>query len=218
MKKAIITTALTAAVAGSAMAQGTVTFISSAALRPMQFSATGQAAGDTKVPIGSPAQVGTFGNLNIAFFSNATTGTALTLDSFGLPNFSINGWAEGATVLNTINSTPGQVNSVTVLAGNGNAGSPVQFEVVAWTGTATTFAQAEANALAGTALIGFSGSALSGGALGWTQATGTPTSPALLVVGATGYNGMVMSTVPEPSTIALGGLAAASLLAFRRRK
>lgn len=38
-------------------------------------------------------------------------------------------------------------------------------------------------------------------------------------LGAGGWNGnLVLTTVPEPSTIALGGLGAAALLLFRRRK
>jgi len=204
MKKTILTLTLAGATAGSAMAQGVVTFIASGSARPIQFSLTQQAAGDTKVTANgvNPAQVSTFGNLNVAFFST-TAGTVLTLDGNNLPNFSVGGWTQASLIIQTISPTAGNIAGTGVTLGT--ATSPVQFEVVGWTGTATTWAQAEANALAGTALIGFSGSALSGGSLSWSQTSGVSPAPAgPLVTGASGFNGLVLTTVPEPSTIALG--------------
>jgi hypothetical protein len=54
----------------------------------------------------------------------------------------------------------------------------------------------------------------------WTQATGDPngappTSPAAIVLGASGFGGLTL--VPEPSTIALGILGLAGLFVLRRR-
>jgi len=212
--------ALVGAATSSVFSQGIVPFVASATSsppRPIQFTLTGQAAGDTKAPAGSPSQISTFGSLTVAFFST-TAGTALTLDANNLPNFTTGGWVISPTEFHNIVPAAGDIPTSNVTMGAGNAGVDVQFEIVGWTGTATTFAQAEANALAGNALIGFTGSVLSGGALGWDQPTGTLSSPVNLVTGAGGYAGLVLAPVPEPSTIALGGLAAAALLAFRRRK
>jgi hypothetical protein len=55
-------------------------------------------------------------------------------------------------------------------------------------------------------------------ATGITPATGAGTPPAIFGNGAGLINSFVLQPVPEPSTIALGGLGAASLLLFRRRK
>jgi hypothetical protein len=46
---------------------------------------------------------------------------------------------------------------------------------------------------------------------------GTGTLP-ITIFGGTGIQSLVLTPVPEPSTIVLGGLGAAALLAFRRRK
>jgi len=215
MKKSILMASVTALAACSGMAQGIMTFTTSGTSHPIEFSLTGQAAGDTKVGVGNPATVSTFGNLNVTVFST-TAGTALTLDANNLPNFSVGGWVQGSAIVQSITFTAGTLGSTPETMGT--PGNPVQLEVVGWTGTATSWQQAEANAIAGTALIGFSGSTLSGGALSWSQATGTSTSPAALALGNTAFNVLVLTQVPEPSTIALGGLAAAALLAFRRRK
>jgi len=89
------------------------------------------------------------------------------------------------------------------------------FEVVSWIGTATTWTAA----LAG-------GATYTGESPEFTLAavatTGTPAPPAVPSVNGTGaWNGLLNMTpasVPEPTTIALGGLGAAALLLFRRKK
>jgi hypothetical protein len=169
----------------------------------------------TKVAVGAPAQVGSFGQLNIAIFvENGNATSPLTLVG-GLPDFS--NWTQSTTLLHTINSVPGQVNSVNVTLGNGAAGTAAEIEVVAWSGADTTWGAATLDG----SLLAFSGGGDSpAGTLGWLNATGTTTSPAALLVGTSGgYQGLVLAPlVPEPSTIALGGMAAAALLAFRRKK
>jgi hypothetical protein len=93
-------------------------------------------------------------------------------------------------------------------------GNNAELEVVAFTGSLTD-----------PGLIGFSGEMFNGsqeGALGFVQGTGgvgTPPSLATgLVTGANGFDGITLQSVPEPTTMALGGLGAAALLMFRRRK
>jgi len=71
-------------------------------------------------------------------------------------------------------------------------------------------------------MFGWTGSTLSGGALSWLNGTGSPagsppTTPVNLTTGANGYNGLVLTVVPEPTSFALLGLGAAALLVFRRR-
>jgi hypothetical protein len=51
-----------------------------------------------------------------------------------------------------------------------------------------------------------------------TASTGVATPPAVFGAGAGQISGFTITSVPEPSTIALGGLGAAALLLFRRRK
>jgi hypothetical protein len=216
MKKTILVASVTALAACSSMAQGIMTFTTSGTTHPIEYSLSGGGTDDTKVPVGNPAQIPVFGRMNVAVYSTIA-GTAITFDANSLPNLSINGWTQASIVDNSITFTAGTLGSVSETMGT--AGNPVQIEVVGWTGTANSWQQAEADFIAGTDLVGFSGSILSGGALGWTQPTGTSTSPAALQLGNTAFNVLVIAPeTPEPSTIALGGLAAALVIAFRRRK
>lgn len=196
------------------MAQGVVNFTASALSRPVQYTTDGTTL--VKVPVGSPASVGTFGTLNVTMY-DASAGTVLTTTTVGsvsVPNFS--GWLIDSPLIQSIPSQAGGIPSTGITL---NTTQPTeQVEVVGWTGTYTTFAQALTAAEAGQALIGWSGSTLSGGALSWLASVGTSLSPASSPVGTAAYNGLVLQPVPEPATIALGGLGAAALLLFRRRK
>jgi len=108
----------------------------------------------------------------------------------------------------------------TPVTGNGNvaggitlqAGTTYVVEVAAWT-------HADGGSLAAalasndpSAMVGSSG-------LGSVTATTTPTPIAQLFGTSAGQlGGFSVNTVPEPTTIALGGLGAAALLFYRRRK
>jgi len=78
-------------------------------------------------------------------------------------------------------------------------------ELMAWEGNFTSYAAAAA-ASANVADVVF------------TNPTGGGGSPAALPNDLTGMPALVLKPTPEPSTIALGGLGAAALMLFRRRK
>jgi hypothetical protein len=84
------------------------------------------------------------------------------------------------------------------------------FEVEGWTGNFANYAAA----VAGGAYLGITPS--------FVNNEGNPATPtpAVAINGSTGsgWNGNLVLGAPEPSTIALGGLAAAAFLLFRRRK
>ena len=56
---------------------------------------------------------------------------------------------------------------------------------------------------------------IAGQSLAWVQAVATGTSP---VPDFTGFQSFTVQNVPEPATFVLGGLGAAALLLFRRRR
>jgi len=82
-------------------------------------------------------------------------------------------------------------------------GGTAFYEVLGWEGSASTYAAAQA---AGVAL---------GQTAVFSQTTG---GGALPVPSLSGMPNLVLGVVPEPTTLALCGLGAASLLLFRRKK
>jgi hypothetical protein len=219
MKKTILTTLITGAMAASVFAQGQITFKSGTA-DLVQFSTDGSTSAG--VPVSNPAAVPGFGAVTIDIFS-APVGTSLAGDTTeasllaaltgaGTP-WALATFAKGQQVAGGA-ANAGEFVSDTATMGNGAAGANVQIEIIGFTGT-----------LQNPTLFGFAGSAASGGALGWSNGTGNPAgsppTPAALSVGPTAFNGLVLDPVgitPEPTTLALGGLGAAALLMFRRRK
>jgi hypothetical protein len=153
----------------------------------------------------------------VGFFA-AANGTALTL-SGGLPNFT-SAWTPVATVagVGTLGSGTAVVGDITLPSALGTPGTPVEFEVVAWTGTDTTWAAALADDASD--LLGFSGETFDAsqeGGLGWSQATSSGSPPSVVSSGPAAYNGIVLTShaAPEPSTIVLGGSGAVILLLSR---
>jgi len=224
MKKTIVTILASAATAAAVYGQGQINWAPSAANGGVVSYSLDNAT-STGVPIGNPAQVPTYGALHVDFFY-APAGTVLALGGpVNTPLFTT-AWTDVGVNLQQTKVGAGRMSATVALpVDNGQD----QLEVVGWTGTATSWA-AELASPGGT-LLGFSGEAFAGGTagpLGWTQALGDPNAtppgtPAALTVGAAGYGGanaagLVLETVPEPTTLALGGLGVASLLLFRRRK
>jgi PEP-CTERM motif len=103
----------------------------------------------------------------------------------------------------------GRFNGGVVTTPNGTApGASAVFEVKGWTGAFNDYESAYAAAQTDhTIFVGATGI--------FTQTTsaGGTASPVNI-----NFTGLTLSPVPEPSTIALAGLGAASLLLFRRRK
>jgi len=216
MKKILVTTLVASALVVSAFAQGTVTF--SAAKGSLQYTLDGTTL--NTVPTTASGGIPGYTGFNVALYA-APKGNTLSLVN-GLPDFTANGWMLASPILKTVAPFAGQManNVVTIPAvlSGATGGNTVQLEVVAWTGSATSFEAAVA--AGGNQLFGYSGGGKSGGALTWQQATGTtdPPSTVFVTAGAAGFNGLVLAPVPEPSTFALAGLGAAALLIFRRRK
>jgi hypothetical protein len=219
MKKLLLTTLIASALAASVFAQGTVTFSASSTHGLIQCLTDGT----TLTPVASagisiPATIGAFGQLNLAVYSAALgTPAPFTATTASLLPAA---WVEATPVSGVIFPLAGNTLATTFTLGNVAAGGSGEVMLVGWTGTATDWNTAWAS---GTGLFGWTGSTLSGGALEWLNATGNPgasppITPVAFTYGATGFNGLVLPIIPEPSTFALAGLGAAALLIFRRRK
>jgi hypothetical protein len=221
MKKTILTTLLTSAMAASLFAQGTVGYKPSGSVT-IKFSTDGLTTLTPTKDTSSPANgvASSFGPITIDVFS-APSGTSLAGDaSEPLLVAALTGagtpWAVSSTTINAAGYIGGgEWNPATVTLANGTAGANVELEVIAFTGSLTA-----------PSMFGFTGETFNGtqlGALGWVNGTGNPdgappTLPTTFVTGAGGFDGLVLTSIPEPTTMALGGLGAAALLMFRRRK
>jgi len=206
-------------VAASSFGQGQVSFKTSLSKNAV-YSATDNTSGSLAL-VPTSGTVGSFGAVTYEIFT-AANGTAAPTLSGGTLNFSA-AWT-GSIVANPVYSGAGVVSpaiTITLPAASGAAGNAVEMVIVAYTGS-----------LASPSLYGYSGDpfpvgssvATANGLVEWSQGTGnpnkvpTPDLPSALLTGATGFGSLVLTPVPEPSTIALGGLGAAALLLFRRRK
>jgi hypothetical protein len=227
MKKALLITSLVAVAATGAFAQGTITFKTSGTKNPVYSAADGTTATLTTVPTSDT--VGSYGAVSYGMLTAPTGTAALTssdLQALAFGGAAPAGWTETAITGVTL-SGPGVIGTqtITLPASAGAAGANALLEIFAYTGS-----------LSSPTLFGYSGETFangqtvtsgtittSTGALDWSQATGNPggtpaTTPGTLTVGSAGFGSLVLVPTPEPSTIALGGLGAAALLLFRRRK
>ena len=218
MKKIILAVFALVFTAGHLLAQGQFTFQANAANGLIQYSTDDSAIALYPLNPGLPLR----GNAHVGFYT-APNGTLLTLGVGGMPDFT--GWTANTLVLNVgtgPGKTPGAIVTIPFAANNVN----VELEVVAWSGTATSWSQAVGN-LSPTSLLTWSGKVFPGtgnpsGAFGWSQPTGDPTLPipnipAILVTGPSGYNGLILA-VPEPSALALIGVGAMAMVTGVLRK
>jgi len=129
---------------------------------------------------------------SVSLYWASATGVAFTPIFEGTANVAANGDFYFSTAVATGAATP--------------PGGTAEFEVVGWLGTFATAALATA----GGDQIGNTGP--------FANSTGGGGTPAGTPANLTGWTGNLLIPTPEPTTIALGGLGAAALLLFRRRK
>lgn len=215
MKKFIITAACVAATI-SGFAQGTVQFLNST-VSAIYLNTNTAADKATSAAIGTQLNSATPSSTGIVdvgmFWSTATFNTVA-----------------GGTLagIDTISSTAGNViaNANFAVGSSTTAGEAVFIQIFAWDNSyGDTVAGLQACIAAG----GYFGAASAGnanqvyGTIGAAYAEtlgpiGGPGNPIFTPSGNIGKTIMLAQTSPEPATIALGGLGAAALLLFRRRK
>lgn len=204
MKKLFVLTSILALGALSSFAQGVVNANSLSGSVSI-FVSDPAINGGAQVKIGTPA--------------SATFGTGLGKGAVSMAMYA----AVAGTPIQTLESSAPiwtGFNSVSTLSTQQGSVGPGSGFVLP---TATGFDQ-------GAVEFVFYGSATGtlGGYAGWSAvgtttvitaaAFGGGTTPNTVFGGATGISSFVLVPVPEPATIALGGLGAAALLLFRRRK
>jgi hypothetical protein len=190
MKKAILGL-LSVGAAASALAQGTVVFENSNSL------AGAVTMGSSSGPYAAA------NSYTVALLW--APGSSLGVAQGNFTQIGLYGQGAGTSITAGLffDSTPITTGSATA------GGVAAVFEVEGWTGNYTSYAAA----VAGGAAVGLSGEFLNG--------TGNPVPPGTPPTQTTGWDGNLVLTVvstPEPGTLALGGLGAAALLFFRRRK
>jgi len=221
MKKLILTTSLAALVATSSFGQGQIVFKTTITKNTVYSATDGTTASLVAIP--TTATVAGFGAVSFEILTAPSTTPLLTSLTPGVTPV---GWVAtpiGGVVFNAAGLITSDTLTLDASTGTG-AGQNADVEIVAFTGT-----------YANPTLFGYSGetgfgSIVNGsfttttGALSWSQATGNPNSTPAgtaqnVSTSPSGLGSIVLiPTVPEPTTLALGGLAAAALLAFRRRK
>jgi hypothetical protein len=200
MKKTLLTVALVAVTAATSFAQGKVTFGNDAT---RTFVLGEVAPGDTAGPVSGPVAGGR--NLVAALYAG-TSASSLTLQT-------------SIALTGTDLPSPGRMaNKAVILTVPGGVAQTFQIVLFDSGGTAPT-------SLNGLALAGSFGGTMYFGTSGLFTATpGTSIAYPFIYqttapVSSTWAAGsLTANVVPEPSSMVLAGLGAASLLLFRRRK
>jgi len=195
MKKLYLTAIICAGTAVGALAQGTIIFDSSASTGSVTF---GVPKPNASAPTNTPA-AGTW-TAALLFAPGTTLGQPLgsfTQIATVSGSDANNGYISGSTI-ETIPSGDGE-----------SAGAAGTFIVEAWTGSYANYAAA---------LVGTAGTYV-GASVEFANNVGNPNPPPTAAQPMTGWDGnLELFPIPEPGTLALGGLGAAALLLFRRRK
>jgi len=202
MKKAILLTALAVGLSAGAFAQGTIKFANTTA----SSAKTNDLQGHTGVAAGS--------YVHVALYWGVLGSTEAQLVQIGPDQGSGNGGVGSTAFINVAGNGIFTSGSGIWVTGSATPGSGTgTFQVRGWSGNFTSYAAAYAAAQTdGSVFVGVSSlfdSHVGGG--------GTPAEPNPSNLGSN-FTGLTIAPVPEPSTIALGGLGAAALLLFRRRK
>lgn len=101
---------------------------------------------------------------------------------------------------------PGRMANVNIAVAGVAPGAIGTFQIWAWDSSYATYELAAASSYVGKSAL-------------FTSATGGVGEPASLPVALAGqFSGFNLTIVPEPTTLVLAGMGAASLLLFRRRK
>jgi hypothetical protein len=200
MKKILLTTALCLIGAASLMAQGRINFANTSATG-LRISPNQDGSASILLGTGSTAQFGIGPGSTIITLSAGLTSSSLAPVLIGttLPYGNLS---------QVTNTTSGIASAQGTFPGGSNLG------LQGYDGSAPVFLQFTARSIngayAGTSSI-----------IQVNLATGLATATTLFVAGAntaSTWGGLTMVPVPEPSSMALAGLGAASLLLFRRRK
>lgn len=189
MKKSLLTTIAVAGCGLSVFGQGLVVL----------ENAVNSAANVSRVGGQSPTGSAAVGSYQVAllWFNGSSYQQIGAVYTSNVPNGDGPGYFYGETVTVPTYSATGS------------------FEVEGWSGNFANYAAA----IAGGTYVGQTPSFTSAEGNGTITPSGTPVNLALASTPPGGWNGnLVLVPVPEPTTIALGGLGAAALLLFRRRK
>lgn len=202
MKKILVTTAICLIGAASMMAQGRINFANSSATPVRINNGTVEAPGPTTVTLGT-ASTALFGigpaSARIQLFAGLTS-SSLSPVLIGT----------GGNLTSVTNSGSTAALPQGTFPGGSNLALP------GYDGSAPVFLRFTATSINGN----YAGSSP---IIQVNLATGTALAPALFSAtpNASQWNGITMystAVVPEPTSMALAGLGAASLLIFRRRK
>jgi len=221
MKKTLLTFALAAA-SLSAFSQGQVSFSTD---NTTGYVVTSSLADGVNSSAGTYALANNFTAQIWALSGPTSTTSGLTgLDAYGFLNPN-NLVSDGFSLIKSVTGqTAGNINGGTANITGTTSGNTV-LAIVCWTGAATSFNQALSTAGTYLGILTFVnpiGAAspsptVTDIATGWNALANSPRCAA--VGGITGSTqDLILTQVPEPSTMALAGLGMASMFLFRRRK